>query len=244
MKQLIASNITATNPLLTGYDPQTTVAHMVYHMDPLSFVKKSRWRGYQDDTRIQNQSAFYYCQLFAVNMLDIIGLFISSDTLFLCLWDKDRNLQNLPVYKHILNSSSLSEENPIATLEKVEDSRFESAFIDTYGEALRQMDKLTELDSGWDSYDASKVDPEAIEAAMEVLLLLYKRGISKNPITGPTPSGGITFQWRVRGVEVYAEITKGLNEFYIAREDENDVIKEGEFDTPKALADELAEVLS
>jgi hypothetical protein len=56
-----------------------------------------------------------------------------------------------------------------------------------------QLHELLGLQEGWNSYGARQIDPEAVEAALKILVLANWRG--PLPRVSPTPRGGVEIEW-------------------------------------------------
>lgn len=78
---------------------------------------------------------------------------------------------------------------------------------DPFWQALAAIDRLSELEPGWDSYDASPVEESARTSAKEFLRSVersYGPSVTDGLNVGPTPDGGVALVWRYRSTDVEA----------------------------------------
>ena len=61
---------------------------------------------------------------------------------------------------------------------------------------------LLGLKEGWDSYDASQIQPRAIEKAIELLLSSPRGHETPSPQVVPTSEGGLQLEWHEAGADL------------------------------------------
>lgn len=64
----------------------------------------------------------------------------------------------------------------------------------------QRFQRFRELDHDWDSYHALPLDPGIIDFTEKLYRVLTKR-----PFVVPHPYGGVSFDWRVEGLEIELE---------------------------------------
>jgi hypothetical protein len=68
-----------------------------------------------------------------------------------------------------------------------------------------RMERLLELPENWDSYGASRIDPRAVAAAVE-LLDTAMRADTPEPTVVPSPRGGVQLEWHTHSIDLEIEI--------------------------------------
>ncbi|MBI4484091.1 MAG: hypothetical protein HY652_14540 [Acidobacteria bacterium] len=117
---------------------------------------------------------------------------------------------------------------------------FTKEFLESFGASLAEISRLAERGEGWDSYGASRIEPQARENAVQFLRFLQAiGGRVPPPIVGASASGVVVLQWLSAESEVYVEIAKTTFEYYVARPDQDAVIIEGALNELKDLASRL-----
>jgi len=149
-------------------------------------------------------TAFVTPSLFRRDLLQIGHVvFILSSTLF-----------GRPVYGP--TSSELASETTIT--QEIDDPIFGRDFVTALRPALVQINKLSDLPAGWDSYDASSVDAENRLQATTFLRVLYEKSHELPiPEVFASSSGGVTFRWTTSTKEIEAEIDSGSVRYFIER---------------------------
>lgn len=71
---------------------------------------------------------------------------------------------------------------------------------------IEQVNKLLRLPENWDLDGASRVDPRAAIAALE-LLGATARPDTPAPSIVPTDEGGVQLEWHMRGIDLEVEVT-------------------------------------
>ena len=70
-----------------------------------------------------------------------------------------------------------------------------------FSEEMAAIDRLKELQPGWDSYGADQIATSSIEEAKRIVREV-QRALGPNyarPIVGPTPDSGVALIWRKKG---------------------------------------------
>lgn len=70
---------------------------------------------------------------------------------------------------------------------------------------LSRISQLGDLEEGWDSYGARRVDPEAAAATVEFLFNFLGHN-TPQPAVVPTSRGGIQLEWHRAGADLEVEI--------------------------------------
>lgn len=107
----------------------------------------------------------------------------------------------------VLGPSSLGGSAENATMQGVEDATVSWDFLARHAPSIAEIERLSELPQGWDSYGARAIDPRAREGAIRFLALLHT--IARNaglPIVGPSVNGGVLLQWFSPAAEVFVEV--------------------------------------
>lgn len=94
-----------------------------------------------------------------------------------------------------------------ATPASVEDPIFDRRFVDKFRQSLAEIDRLGDLEEGWDAYDASRVGPDARHRSAKFLRILSARtGNVLPPEIFASASGGVVFRWNLPTRTVEAEV--------------------------------------
>lgn len=82
-----------------------------------------------------------------------------------------------------------------------------------------RLERLFELDAGWDGEDARQLDPDALVTAARVIAEGISAGLPE-PELFPVPDGGIQLEWRAGPVELELEIEPGHGSVVFVCDDE------------------------
>lgn len=77
--------------------------------------------------------------------------------------------------------------------------------LERYKELNQRAEKLKELESNWDTYNALPMDHALIKKAQNYLLLLARRGVLPPDSVVPMCNGGVQVQWRAEDFAVEFE---------------------------------------
>jgi hypothetical protein len=107
-----------------------------------------------------------------------------------------------------------------------------------YAETLEQIDKLAELDRGWNGYRAGRITDEARQRAkglVEMLVNLPTR--VPPPSVAPTPNGGVRLQWITPRKVVEIIFVAGGGEYSVSERGADDVLDAGSIHAIDPLKD-------
>lgn len=108
--------------------------------------------------------------------------------------------------------------------------RFENVADDSLQHALREIARLGDLTPGWNSYRADSIKAPVRERARQFLMRLRaERTDIPMPIIGPSPDGGVVFQWREKRHEVEIVFLPQATEYSVARRGEASFLLEGDY---------------
>ena len=208
-----------------------------------------RWLPLSDPDRARNLPEKFITHVTSAGPDDVVMLSLyrsSQSDAFLSLYSREGNRWvEEDLFRRVVEGPSLFY-GPLenVTIQEIEDSAFGKNFIECYRPALAQIGRLAELNEGWDSYGANRIDTEAIGAAVRFLGLLHGKGVPvAPPIVGPSPSGGVALQWFLPQFEIFTEISSEAAEFYVARSDEDEVFLEGTAGKLEELASTISPFL-
>lgn len=107
-----------------------------------------------------------------------------------------------------------------------------------YADVLAEIDKLSALDRGWNSYRAGRITPEAQERAKAFVGRLTDLGRPvPPPSVAPTPNGGVSLRWLVGDRDVQIIFLARGSEYVVAERGKEDVIDAGSIDEIDPLKD-------
>lgn len=86
----------------------------------------------------------------------------------------------------------------------------EGSLSRTFLETAYEIDRLSLLRNGWDSYGAMAIQSEAIEAAL-ILAARILTNETPNPSVVPMSSGGISFEWHLNDSDLEIEVEGNQN---------------------------------
>ncbi len=127
-----------------------------------------------------------------------------------------------------LSDTSMSEERPSYRNEYVSDSTTDSIYTATslIEKAFGDLDELSTLPIGWDSYGSPKISDDLIMAAKRFLYQLEFEFIA--PRVVPVSGGGIQLEWQIGERELELEFTDSENIGYLKVRNEKP-IEESQF---------------
>lgn len=135
---------------------------------------------------------------------------------------------------------SRGDENAISV--GVEHPSLSTRFLDAFRPVLAQLTWLAQLEEGWDSYGAPRIEEAARYHAALLLGHLYNQMDSLPlPIVGPSPSGSVVLEWRWPDLELRVHAGSDVCDYYVAHPDEDDVRDQGAFRMSEL--DSIAQVL-
>ncbi len=207
--------------------------------------KTMRWLPVTDPGRVRNLPWVFGSVITSTGPCDAVILSLGPDLAtqaFFSLEFKPGNqwLQHDVFARIVEGPSPVDPQTENATVQEVEDAAFSKAFIEHFRPALAHINRLADLEEGWDSYGANRIDPKAGEAAVEFLRLLHSaEGTISPPIAGPSPSGAVVLQWSRPDLEVFIEIGSDGHSYYVAHPDEEEVRQEGTISELKDLVSTL-----
>lgn len=200
-----------------------------------------RWFPFHDPGRAENLPWTFVSNVTSTGFYDVVTLSLRPDAL---------SEASFPLYyptvgdwmaqdffrRSVEGPSPLGGPLENATVQEIEDPAFGKEFIEYFQPSLAQIGRLAELNEGWDSYGANRIDSEARGAAVRFLSLLRGKGRDvPHPIVGPSPSGAVALQWFLPQFEIFTEISGDVAEFYVARPEEDQVLLEGTVDKLEEL---------
>lgn len=107
-----------------------------------------------------------------------------------------------------------------------------------YSETLDQIDKLADLDRGWNGYRAGRITDEArIRARSLVEMLPNLPGPVPAPSVAPTPNGGVQLRWVTASKEIEIIFVAGGGEYSVAARGSDDIIDGGSIHAVDPLKD-------
>ena len=106
----------------------------------------------------------------------------------------------------LLGDYAVNEQYSEYPVEYVEDTTTNSLYIvsSLIEKAFDELDRLSRLPVGWDSYGSHKISDTTIMAGKYFLALLQDQAIS-SPHIVPISGGSIQFEWQVRNRELELE---------------------------------------
>jgi len=127
-----------------------------------------------------------------------------------------------------LSNISMSEEGPRYRVEYVADSTTDSFYAVTslFKKAIDDLDELSTLPIGWDSYGSPKISDDLIMAAKRFLYQLEFEFIA--PRVVPVSGGGIQLEWQMGERELELEFIDSDNIGYLKVRNE-EPIEENQF---------------
>jgi hypothetical protein len=107
-----------------------------------------------------------------------------------------------------------------------------------YAETLEQIDKLAELDRGWNGYRAGRITDEARQRAKSLVeMLVNLPGTVMAPSVAPTSNGGVQLRWVTPRKEVELIFVAGGGEYSVSARGSDDVIDAGSIHAVDPLKD-------
>lgn len=192
-----------------------------------------RWFPFSDPGRTGNLPWAFFSKVTSTGFYDVVTLSLRPDALseafFRLYYPTVGDWMAQDVFRRSVEGPSpLGSPLENATVQDFEDPAFSKEFIEYFRPSLAQIGRLAELNEGWDSYGANRIDSEARGAAVRFLSLLHgKERRVPHPIVGPSPSGAVALQWFLPQLEIFTEISGDVAEFYVARPDEDQVLRDG-----------------
>ena len=112
-----------------------------------------------------------------------------------------------------------------------------------YTQALEDIDRLADLEGGWNSYRAPSIDALARDRAKFWLRRFWQQPYPKvpAPIVGPTSGGGVCLRWDVSGLEIEIRVEPTGDSYNVARIDSAEPLREGSLDE---LVNPLKEIIN
>lgn len=204
-----------------------------------------RWPPVTDPGRVRNLPWVFDSVIMSVGPNDAVIFSLNPDSATEVFFNLEFNpvkqsLQNDLFRQLVRGPSPVDPLTENATVHEVEDAAFSRTFIEHFRPALAHINRLADLEEGWDSYGANRIDAKARDAAVELLRLLYSAGGTISlPIVGPSPTGAVVLQWSRPDLEVFTEIGSDGHSYYVAHPDEREVLQEGTFNELEDLVSTL-----
>lgn len=88
-------------------------------------------------------------------------------------------------------------------------------------EIINESVSLLSLERGWDTYNADRIRPDAVERSLEFLMTVRVENRAR-PSVVPTVEGGIQLEWHQRGVHVEVEFPPFEDARVFVRQDDTE----------------------
>jgi len=105
-----------------------------------------------------------------------------------------------------------------------------------YRKAIDELIRIGRRERGWDSYNASPVDRQALLAAMDLVNRLVDLGPVPEPEVGGLADGSVLLRWPARGGDVEI-IFRDIGGLYCIRHDDEEDVKSASLSGLDALKD-------
>jgi hypothetical protein len=124
-----------------------------------------------------------------------------------------------------LTDSEVGPSRPVAST-ATQESRPEY-LLKNFEWAVRQIEPLFKLPSGWDGYGAERTDARLASFAIHYLAFLKGKYKVSSPIVSPTVCGGVNLEWDIDNKCLEIEIDSMAGGFYIYKDAANNVRRNG-----------------
>jgi hypothetical protein len=111
-----------------------------------------------------------------------------------------------------------------------------------YAETVRELRSLLELPENWNSYNARRIRPVIVDAAINLLPSVARVGLPK-PIVIPTVGGSVQLEWHTRGIDLELRFLDP-SKLHVSFEDDLERHEEWEKDVNASNVQEISEVFS